>query len=46
MLHERLKAVRIKVKCLKEIGHLTKSKSIGHLTKSAGHTQSKQVGHL
>ena len=37
MLHERLGASRVKVKCLEKIGHLTKS---------VGHTQRLLVGHV
>ena len=37
MLHKRLSALKVQVKCLKEVGHLTKS---------VGHTQSTLVGHL
>ena len=51
MLHKSLSAVRVKVKCLKEVSHLTKSvghltKSVGHLTKSVGHNQSTLVSYL
>ena len=43
MLHERLSAVKVKVKCLKEVGHHTKSVSD---TQSTLVGRSSLVGHV